>query len=171
MVKAAKKTKKTSKTSANKLVEDIKKTTTKLFELMDIKVSFDISEDKDNNAILINIDKSDEAGLIIGKKGENLESIQNIISLFIKSKTDEWKRVLVNVADWREKQDERVKELALKVAERVRETSETQNLYNLNAAQRRIVHITLAEFPDIKTESVGEGNERYLKVMLSSESK
>ena len=93
-----------------------------------------------------------------------LNSIQIILGMMYRQKTGEWKRILVNVADWREKEQVRLENLAEVTAQRVIETGEPQSLYNLTSAQRRIVHLTLSENKRIETESLGEGKDRYLIV-------
>ena len=72
----------------------------------------------------------------------------------------------VNVGDWREKQEDYLKSLALSALSRARATNEPQPLYNLNASQRRTIHLYLSSEKDVETESFGEGKERYLIVRL-----
>lgn len=142
----------------------VKEITTKLFKLMGIKSKPEISEDKENEAILVDIKTDEEAGLLIGNRGETIDSIQSILGMIFRQKTTQWKRIIVNVADWREKQKNRLSELANQVAERARMSGEPQPLYNLNPGQRREIHLALSEEKDIETESLGEGKERYLVV-------
>jgi spoIIIJ-associated protein len=84
--------------------------------------------------------------------------------MIYRQENGEWKRISVNVGDWREKQEEYLSEMAKVTAERAKQTGEPQNLYNLSPSQRRIIHIALSEDKEIETESVGEGEERYLVV-------
>jgi len=78
----------------------------------------------------------------------------------------EWVRITVNVGDYQEKQELRLKELATQTSERAKETKEPQYLYNLTPNQRRIIHLTLSEDKEIETESQGEGKERFLIVRV-----
>ena len=160
---AAKKSK--SKTKVNKL-ELIKEITKELLKLMGTDAKADFVIDEENDAIVINLETEEEAGLLIGNRGDTLNSIQSIIGMIFRQKTGEWQRVIVNISNWREKQEERLVGLAEQSAERAKETGEPQSLYNLNAAQRRIVHLTLSKDKEIETESQGEGKERYLVVRL-----
>ncbi len=137
---------------------------TKLFKLLGASVKCSVSFDKENAVYLLNVDAGDEAGLLIGKKGETINAIQIIINQIIRQKKGEWVRVIVDVADFREKENSRMVDLASQTAARVRETGESQNLYNLSPSQRRAVHMALADEKDLHTESVGEGIERYLVV-------
>ena len=133
-----------------------------LLSLMATKAKAEASYDKDNEAFVVNIDAGDETGLLIGKKGETLLGIQTILGFLLKQKTGEWNRLLVNVGDYREKEEGYLKDLAASTAQRAKETGEPQNLYNLKAWQRRVIHLALSEDKSITTESEGEGEERYL---------
>lgn len=154
--------KKTSKSSKDEKL--VKETADKLFGLLGTSISSSVSYDKENKVYLLDVSAGDEAGLLIGKRGETINSIQVIINQIIRQKKGEWMRVVVNVADFREKEKNRMEDLAIQTAERVRETGEPQNLYNLTPAQRRVVHLALSQEQDVQTESVGEGLERYLVV-------
>lgn len=147
-----------------KNIESLQKIAEKLFSLMATKATIAVSYDKANEAYVVNVEAGDETGLLIGKKGETLSSIQTMLGILFKQKTDEWNRVVVNVGDYREKEEDYLKNLATTTAERAKETKEPQSLYNLTPGQRRIVHMTLSEDDEIETESMGDGNERYLVV-------
>lgn len=158
---AAKKKKKKKKEEEVALVEKI---VSDLFGLLGITSVPKVSEDKDNDAILVNIETVDEAGLLIGNRGETLNSIQSIVGMIYRQLTGEWRRILVNIADWRQKQEERLTQLAYQTAERAKTSGQPQPLYNLTASQRRVVHLALAEDSEVETNSAGEGRERYLVV-------
>ncbi|MCK4588549.1 KH domain-containing protein [Candidatus Woesebacteria bacterium] len=133
-----------------------------LLSLMGTKAQVKASEDKKNEAVRIDIETEEETGLLIGRHGETIEAIQSILGMMLKKKTGDWVRIIVDVGGWREKQEERLRDLATQTAERAKETGEGQPLYNLSPAQRRVIHLTLADDSDIETESVGEDEERYL---------
>lgn len=143
------------------LVEEITK---KLFELLEMDVNLDVYEDSENEAIRVDIKSADEQGLLIGKRGETLFSLQSIISMIVRQRLGDWERIIVNVGDWREKQEDYLGDLAKQAAQRAIDTGEEQFLYNLNPNQRRVVHTTLSEFDTVETESRGEGIERFLVV-------
>lgn len=135
----------------------------KYFSLLGIEGEFDIKENPDNY-IIINIKtKGDVAGLLIGNKGKNLYALQLIMNC-ISKKDDQERRVVVDVDGWREKDNQRLRDLSEKTAQKVISTGESQTLYNLTPSQRRIVHTYLSENEQIKTESFGEGEERYLVI-------
>jgi len=145
-------------------IEIVESVAEELLELMGVTVKPKVFEDKQNEAIVVSLDNQDEAGLLIGRHGQTIESLQAAIGMLAKEKLGEWTRVIVNVGDWREKQEEYLKSLAVSAAERAKTTGEEQPLYNLTPSQRRVIHIALSEDPEIATESVGEGEERYLVV-------
>lgn len=147
-----------------KNVEILQKLSESLFELMSVSAKIEASYDKENEAFVVNIDGGDATGLLIGKKGETLNSIQTILGVLLKQKVGEWMRVVVNVGDYREKEEDYLKNLAETTAARAKETGEPQSLYNLKPWQRRVVHMTLSEDKDLVTESAGEGEDRYLVV-------
>jgi spoIIIJ-associated protein len=149
-------------------IKDLKSLTEELLFLMGTKATVEVSYDKESECYLVDINGGDETGLLIGKKGETLLSIQTILGILFKNKTGEWERITVNVGDYLEKEEQYLKNLALGAASRAKETHEPQSLYNLKPAQRRIIHMVLSEDKDIVTESVGEGDERYLVVKASN---
>lgn len=147
-----------------KNIEILQKLSEDLFELMTVSAKIEVTYDKENEAFVVNIDGGDATGLLIGKKGETLNSIQTILGVLLKQKVGEWMRVVVNVGDYREKEEDYLKNLAETTATRAKETGEPQSLYNLKPWQRRVVHMTLSEDKDLATESAGEGEDRYLVV-------
>ena len=151
-------------------VDQSREIVAEFFALIGIDDPVEISADKDNQAILVDIKETDKAGLIIGRKGETIQSLQLILSLIFKNKTDKWLRFLINVADWREKQDARISSLADQAAQRAKQTGQPQHLYNLSSAERRKIHMQLSTDDEIVTESQGEGKERYLVVTVKASS-
>jgi len=148
----------------------LQKLTDELLSLMMTKAQAEVSydegkkNDKEGGAFVVDVTAGDETGLLIGKKGETLLSIQTVLGFLLKQKNGEWNRVVVNIGDYREKEESYLKDLAASTAQRAKETGMPQNLYNLKAWQRRVIHLALSEDKDITTESEGEGEERFLIV-------
>lgn len=140
----------------------VKEIAKELLTLMGSKAKAKVSEDKETESIVVDIETTDETGLLIGSRGDTLNSLQTIIGMIFRKRYGDWQRILVNISDWRERQEERLKELADQSASRAKETNEPQTLYNLSSSERRIVHLTLSEDKEIETKSAGEGRERYL---------
>jgi spoIIIJ-associated protein len=138
---------------------------TKLDELLSLMltpVSFTVEEKDD--VLEVNIESSEESGLLIGKYGKTIEAMELILNLMVKQEMGEWTRVILNIADWKEKQEERLATLAENVVMKVKDTGVEQYIYNLSSAQRRMVHMLLSENTDVETLSDGEGQDRYLIV-------
>src|SRR3989344_5371703 len=105
---------------------------------------------------MVNVQEGEETGLLIGARGRTLQSLQTILGLIYRQRTDNWKRIIVNVSDYRQKEEERLSQLARQSAERALSSGEPQYLYNLTPTQRRIVHLTLSEEKNVSTASQGE---------------
>lgn len=147
-------------------VDTVKELAEELFSLMKVEVDYEVKQDEKNNAVYVDIDAGEETGLLIGHRGETVAAIQAALGMMTRQKTGDFVRIIVNVGDWREKQEEQLRSLAEQAAQRARETGESQPLYNLNAAQRRIIHMILSEDEEVETESHGEGQDRYLVVNI-----
>jgi len=145
-------------------IKTLEELTNELLSLMTVSAKTSVEYDKEGEVYTVNIDAGDATGLLIGKKGETLSSIQTVLGVLFKQKTGEWNKIVVNVGDYREKEEDYLKNLAASTALRAKETGNPQSLYNLKAWQRRIVHLALSEDKDIVTESEGEGENRYLIV-------
>ncbi len=144
-------------------LELIKKLAEDLFALTGVSVNVSVEENEDDS-YTVNLDTPDETGLLIGFRGENINSIQTVLGIMVKGKTGEWVRIIVNVGDYRQKQEQKLEELANQSADRAIETNEAQPIYNLTAGQRRTIHMFLSKRDDILTESQGVEPERYLVV-------
>lgn len=140
----------------------IEKFAVKLLSLMGSHAKVNVSSDRESQSVFINLETDEETGLLIGRQGETLMAIQTILGLIARRHFGQWVRITVNVGDYQEKQELRLKELATQTALRAKETKEPQYLYNLTPNQRRIIHLTLSEDKELETESQGEGKERYL---------
>ncbi len=137
----------------------------KLLDLMATPATFEVTEGEEGS-INVQLESETEAGLLIGKHGHTIEAIELLLNLMFKQANGEWKRITVNIADWKEKEEARLNDLAQNVAERAVETRKPQYLYNLSSAQRRTVHMLLAENDQVETLSEGDGAERYLIVQV-----
>jgi len=146
---------------SDKLLKDIENKANKLIELLGSKAKVKVTQKDDSFSVDLSADE--ETGLLIGRHGETINSIQAILALSLREDLGE-KKVYVNVGDWREKQEEKLNEMAEQIYQRVIDTKEAQPVYNLTSSQRRIIHMALSEKKDVETESTGEGENRYLLV-------
>ena len=111
-------------------------------------------------------DASDELGLLIGRRGETLGSLQYLLNVMVGRHYDEHDMVFgVDVEGYRRRREESLVQMAQRVADEVRETGDVITLEPMPAAERRIIHLALSEEPGVVTESVGRGSERQVEVM------
>lgn len=153
-----------------KVEKTIKETTTTLLNLLGLK-DFKLKLEEDEGEVIhLNID-CPEPGILIGSRGETIHSLQLIMSLIVFNKLGKWQRLVVNVGDYREKRAESLKKLALNIAQRVKFSGEEALMPFLSAAERRVVHLSLQDHPDVMTESRGEGESRRLIIKPKNKKK
>lgn len=109
---------------------------------------------------------TDSAGLIIGKRGKTLEALQLLLNIIANRGTERWKKIVLDIENYRGKRANTLRELALKVAKQVKKTGKAQTLEPMNPFERRIIHMTLQEDPHVETKSEGDGNMKKVKVFL-----
>jgi spoIIIJ-associated protein len=116
----------------------------------------------------VNIE-SEEPSLLIGRHGENITALQNIVRTILRQKDTEDYNVVLDVDDYRKRQEENVIKLAERKIDTVRKTGQIQSLPPMSPYFRRVIHLYLAKhFDDILTESIGEGDFRYLTIKPKS---
>jgi spoIIIJ-associated protein len=104
-------------------------------------------------------------GALIGRKGERLSALQHLVNLMLSKEVGEWTRVLVDVEDYRGRRERQLRELALRAAERVAETGKMLQLEPMPALERRWIHLSLRDNPDVATQSIGEEPNRRVVVL------
>jgi len=121
-------------------------------------------EVKEENNYRVNIE-SEEPSLLIGHHGDNIYALQNLLRIMIWKKSPGDYSLVIDVDDYRKRQEENVLKLAERKVETLRKTNESQSLPPMSPYFRRLVHLHLASmFDDVETESVGEGDFRYLTI-------
>jgi spoIIIJ-associated protein len=110
--------------------------------------------------------ESDSAGLIIGKRGKTLEALQLLVNIIVNKKGDKWRKVILDIENYRDKRENTLRELAQKVATKVKQTGKPQYLEPMNPFERRVIHMTLQNDPHVDTKSEGNGNLKKVKVYL-----
>lgn len=107
---------------------------------------------------------SQDGYYLIGSGGKNLEDIHRVLRLFLCARIGERVFLSLDVNGYMRKKEEFLRELARAMADRVRKSKETLTLKPMSPRERRIIHVELASFPDVITESVGVDPERRLIV-------
>lgn len=110
-----------------------------------------------DNRVDVRVDCGDDSGLLIGREGQTLAALQYITSRIVSRRMEAPVRVQFDVGDYRERQDDRLRELALALAERVRATGRPCSTRPMSSYHRRLVHMALQDSPDVQTRSSGEG--------------
>jgi spoIIIJ-associated protein len=109
---------------------------------------------------------NENLGLLIGRRGETLSALQLLVSLIVGHRTKHRMRIIVDAENYRERREENLRSLALRVAQQVRNYRRSIALEAMPPHERRIVHIALSDSKDISTESIGEGEERRVVISL-----
>jgi spoIIIJ-associated protein len=122
---------------------------------------------RSTNPLTLNIHGINEnLGLLIGRRGETLAALQLLVSLIVGHRTKHRMRIVIDAENYRERREENLRSLALRVAQQVRNYRRSIALEAMPPHERRIVHIALAESKDISTESIGEGDARRVVISL-----
>lgn len=119
--------------------------------------------------ITLHVEGADEEamGLLIGRRGETLRSLQFLLNLLVSRRVQKWPQVVVDVGNYRQRRQESLEGLSRRMAERVRQTGRPIMLEPMAAYERRIVHLALREDKTIYTESSGEGENRKIVIYPS----
>jgi spoIIIJ-associated protein len=129
---------------------------------------YTLEVNEDNGAYQIII-KTEEAPTIIGRHGETIRAIQKILEVMLYKKLKESAHVLINVNDYREKQQERLECMAGQYADKVMESRQPENVFHLSSYERRIIHQYItANYPELASYSEGEGRDRKLIIDLKT---
>lgn len=139
----------------------IQKITQELLEHLEIAAQFTMEEKED--LVKINF-QTDNPGILIGWHGETLNSLQLILQLMVYRRIGVWTRILVDTGDYRQRRTEALGRIASSVAQKVKFSGSEQELPPMNASERRIIHLALADETDLETESRGEGQDRRVVV-------
>ena len=116
--------------------------------------------------ITLHVEGADEEarGLLSGRRGETLRSVQFMVNLLVSRKVQKWPQVVVDVGNYRQRRQESLEGLARRMAERVRQSGRPLTLEPMGAYERRIVHLSLRADPTVYTESAGEGENRKVVI-------
>jgi len=131
------------------------------FKSLDLDTAFELSVDEEAISLTL---ETEESGIVIGYHGETLESLQLILALIIAKETGEFKRVSIEVGDYKKNRNEWLEKIALDAKEKALETGREVYLSDLKSWERRVVHLLLQDDKEVVSESSGEGKDRVLIV-------
>ncbi len=142
--------------------EQIKQIIEELLKVMDFEGEVEL-DNRESDFVRLNI-VSPEAGFLIGRSGENLRALQQVVRALANKKLGEAVRFIIDVNDYQKSRLELLREMARDLAREAIEQKISKWLAPMNAYERRAIHLELADFSGIKTESEGEGEERRVVI-------
>ena len=148
--------------------DDIKDFLNKVFEAMDLKVEIVMTAEENSNVINVYL-KGDDMGVLIGKRGQTLDSLQHLVSLVINKHSEEYIRVKLDTENYRERRKETLEQLAKNIAYKVKRTRRPASLEPMNPYERRIIHSALQDDKFVYTKSEGEDPFRHVVVLPKKE--
>jgi spoIIIJ-associated protein len=129
--------------------------------------SIPIAEDGEFNPVTLNITGND-LGILIGRRGQTLEALQYLVRLISSKKARSKSPLIIDVENYKKRRYEDLHTLAINVAEQVKAKKSSLKLEPMSPFERRIIHLTLANDPEVITESTGEGESRKVVVLLKN---
>lgn len=136
-----------------------------VFKEMKMEVEVIINVDDTNRLIDIEL-KGDNMGLLIGKRGQTLDSLQQLTNLAVNKKSDSYYRVKLDTEDYRKRRRDTLENLAKNIAYKVKRTKRPVSLEPMNPFERRVIHSTLQNDRYVTTHSEGEEPYRHVVVAL-----
>ena len=110
--------------------------------------------------------QGDDLGILIGRRGQTLASLEYITKLMVVGQLKAWIPLTLDVAGYKKRRRDSLQRLALYLAEQVKSRRRAITMEPMPADERRIVHLTLSDNPDVTTQSMGEGENRKVVILL-----
>ena len=147
-------------------LEDIAKDFIKdVCNAMNIAVVVDIKVNNDERVMEINL-SGDDMGVLIGKRGQTIDSLQYLVSLVVNKESEEYYRIKLDTENYRERRKQTLENLAKNIAYKVKRTKRNVSLEPMNPYERRVIHSALQNDKYVTTKSEGEEPFRHVVVML-----
>ena len=150
-----------------KLEEVAREVTGKLLEPLveNAKVSVELLHDR----VCVRIEDPENSGLLIGREGQTLASIQYLVNRLVSKRMDASVRVQIDAGDYRENQDEKLRLIARHLGDKAIASGRTQSTRPMSSYHRRVVHLTLQEDEFVFTRSKGEGSMKRVLIVPKRE--
>ena len=136
-----------------------------VFGAMEMEVEIIIQKGEDSKVIDVEL-KGDDMGVLIGKRGQTLDSLQYLTNLVANKASDEYVKVKLDTEDYRKRRKETLENLAKNIAYKVKRTKRSVSLEPMNPFERRIIHSALQSDKYVNTHSEGEEPFRHVVVTL-----
>lgn len=137
----------------------VKDTADELLKLLEIEGTAEINFGDEGADIILD---TPDSGIVIGRHGDILESLQLILSIAISKKLNQFLRISLEVGDYKKNREEWLKNAAFDAKDKAMSEGREVTLPELKAWERRIVHLTLKDDEEVISESVGQGRDRVL---------
>ena len=148
---------------------EAKKFLDQVFEAMGMQVVIEASYDASERELLV-VMSGDDMGILIGKRGQTLDSLQYLVSLVVNKETEGYLRVKLDTENYRERRKETLETLAKNISYKVKRTKHPVSLEPMNPYERRIIHSALQNDRYVVTRSEGEDPYRHVVISLKRES-
>ncbi len=137
-----------------------------ILRLMELKATVEIGLGHETSKLNV---KGDGLGVLIGRRGEKLASLQHIVNLMVVRRDGPQHRIMVDVENYRGRREDQLREVAERAAKRVLQSGKIIQLEAMPAVERRIVHVALLENPRIRTQSVGVEPNRRIVILPANQ--
>jgi spoIIIJ-associated protein len=144
------------------VLEEAKSVLEELLRLMDLEGSVEIAMGTETAKLNV---RGSDMGVLIGRRGEKLASLQHLVNLIVAKKEGQYNRIAIDVENYRGRREEQLRDVAERAAKRVIQSGKIIQLEPMPAIERRIVHMALVENPKIRTQSVGVEPNRRIVVL------
>ena len=154
-----------------RVAETSRQVITRLLELLGLEASVSHQvlqttngEEQITSPLAFNI-TGEDLGILIGRRGQTLAAFQYLVRLIVSHQTKVYMPVVVDVENYKQRRSEALQALAIRIAEQVKARGLPFSLEPMPAYERRIIHLALADHPDVTTESIGEGEFRKVVIL------
>jgi spoIIIJ-associated protein len=141
-----------------------------LLELMNLPATVEMSDeftviDEDGNASSVGLNiLGDDLGILIGRRGQTMVSLQHVVRLIVSHKIQSRIPIVLDVEGYKQRRCEGLRDLAMRLAEQVNNRKMPFTMEPMSAFERRVIHLALADHPDVVTESTGFGESRKVVI-------
>jgi spoIIIJ-associated protein len=133
-----------------------------MLRLMGVEATVEITMGSETSKLNV---KGEDLGVLIGRRGEKLASLQHLVNLIVAKREGQWHRITVDVENYRGRREEQLRDVAERAAKRVAQSGKIIQLEPMPAVERRIVHMALVENSQVRTQSVGVEPNRRIVVL------
>lgn len=149
----------------NDVEDNIREFLNKVFNAMELEVEILVEREENSNVINVEL-KGSDMGVLIGKRGQTLDSLQYLTNLAVNKNSEEYVKVKIDTEDYRKRRKETLENLAKNIAYKVKRTKHPVSLEPMNPFERRIIHSALQNDKFVTTHSEGEEPYRHVVVTL-----